>query len=48
MVGSTALALLVDARFGWLTAASRLVMIQSSFTGSCPVHYTVNKLLPPG
>lgn len=47
LVGFTALALRVDARFGWLTAATGLIIIQSSFTGFCPVHYTVNKLLPP-
>lgn len=45
LLGTTALALLVDARFGWLTAATGLIMLQSSFTGFCPVHFAVNKLL---
>jgi hypothetical protein len=41
------LAFTVDPRFGWLTAATGLIMLQSSFTGFCPVHWTVNKLMPP-
>ncbi len=40
------LAFTVDPRFLWLTAATGLIMVQSSFTGFCPVHYLVNKALP--
>lgn len=47
LLGTTALALLVDARFGWLTAATGAIMLQSAFTGFCPVHWSVNRLLPP-
>ena len=47
LLGTTALALLVDPRFGWLTLATGGIMLQSSFTGFCPVHWAVNKALPP-
>lgn len=43
---SAALALWVDTHFVWLTVATGLVMLQSAFTGFCPVHYLVGKALP--
>jgi hypothetical protein len=46
LLATTALALLVDARFGWLTGATGLIMLSSAFTGFCPVHFLVNKALP--
>jgi hypothetical protein len=40
---SGALALWVDPRFIGLAALTGLVMVQSSFTGFCPVHYAIRK-----
>jgi len=45
---SAALAVTVDPRFVWLTAATGLIMFSSAFTGFCPVHFLVNKALPDG
>ena len=42
---SSLLAWLVDARFGWLTALTGVVMLQSAFTGFCPVHFALGKVL---
>jgi Protein of unknown function (DUF2892) len=46
LVGSAALAFTVSPYFLWLTGATGLIMLQSAFTGFCPVHYLVNKALP--
>ncbi len=43
---SAALAFLVHPGFIWLTVATGAIMIQSAFTGFCPVHYLVNKAVP--
>ncbi len=42
---SVGLAFAVDVRFMYLAGLTGLIMIQSAFTGFCPVHYTVNKLM---
>lgn len=44
--GSAVLAMTVHPAFIWLTAATGLIMVQSAFTGFCPVHYLVNKAIP--
>jgi hypothetical protein len=44
---SIVLAVKVDIRFLWIAAAVSAVMISSVFTGFCPLHYTVNRILPP-
>jgi hypothetical protein len=44
---SIALAVMVDLHFLWIAGAVAMVMVSSVFTGFCPVHYSVNKLLPP-
>ena len=44
--GSALLAWLLDPRFWWLTALTGVVMLQSAFTGFCPVHFTLAKLMP--
>ena len=46
VAGSVALAVFVDPRFGWLAGLTGLIMVQSSFTGFCPVHYTISKVWP--
>lgn len=40
------LAAFVDARFLWLSALTGAVMLQSAFTGFCPVHFALRRLLP--
>lgn len=35
----------VDARFAWLGALTAAIMVSSAFTGFCPVHYTIGKLV---
>jgi hypothetical protein len=45
LLTSAALGNWVDARFWWLAPLTGLIMLQSAFTGFCPVHYTVNKLV---
>lgn len=40
---SGALAVWVDPRFIGLAALTGLIMVQSSFTGFCPVHYAIKK-----
>lgn len=40
------LAALVDARWLWLSALTGAVMLQSAFTGFCPVHFALGRLLP--
>lgn len=44
--GSALAATQVDARFWWLTALTGAVMLQSAFTGFCPVHFALGKALP--
>ena len=39
-------AVLVDPRFVWLTIATGAIMLQSAFSGFCPVHYLVEKAFP--
>jgi hypothetical protein len=46
LASTAALAALVDPRFFWLTGLTGLIMVQSAFTGFCPVHYAVSKALP--
>lgn len=46
LLGTSALlATTVDARFWWLAALTGAVMLQSAFTGFCPVHFTLSKVL---
>ncbi len=41
-----ALTTLVDVRFAWLGGLTGLIMLSSSFTGFCPVHFVVRRALP--
>lgn len=41
-----ALAIAVDARWAYGVGVISLVMISSSFTGFCPLYYTLGKLMP--
>jgi len=43
LVGSL-LALFVNAAWAWLPAATGALMLQSAFTGFCPVYFTLGKL----
>lgn len=45
LASSTALGAAVDPRFFWLAGLTGLIMLQSSFTGFCPVHYTLSKVM---
>jgi hypothetical protein len=45
LTSCTALGATVDPRFFWLAGITGLIMVQSSFTGFCPVHYTLSKVL---
>lgn len=36
----------VDVRWLGLAGLTAVIMISSAFTGFCPIHYTINKLLP--
>ncbi|MCE9575956.1 MAG: DUF2892 domain-containing protein [Deltaproteobacteria bacterium] len=47
VLASVALGWFVDPRWLALTALTALVMISSAFTGFCPVHYTVGKVVKP-
>jgi hypothetical protein len=42
---SAGLAVAVDARFIWLTGATGLIMLSSAFTGFCPVHFAIGRLV---
>ncbi|MFO0612208.1 MAG: DUF2892 domain-containing protein [Polyangiaceae bacterium] len=44
---SALLTALVDVRFLWLGAATGAVMLQSAFTGFCPVHFALGRLIAP-
>ncbi len=46
LVATAALSAFVDPRFVWLAALTGAIMLSSSFTGFCPVHYAVRKALP--
>lgn len=46
LAGSALLGWRIDARFWWLAALTGVVMLQSSFTGFCPVHYVLGKAMP--
>ena len=46
LLATVALSVLVDPRFIWLAALTGGIMLSSSFTGFCPVHYAVRKALP--
>ena len=46
-IASLLLGVYVNARFLWLAALVAAVMTSSVFTGFCPVHYTISKLMPP-
>lgn len=45
LLTSAALGTWVDPRGWWLTPLTALIMLQSAFTGFCPVHFSINKLL---
>jgi hypothetical protein len=45
LAGTSALGVLVDPRFLWLTGLTGLIMLQSAFTGFCPVHFIVNRAI---
>lgn len=42
---SSALTYFVDGRFVGLVALTGLIMLSSTVTGFCPVHFTVDKLV---
>lgn len=42
---SVALAWYVDPRWMWLAGLTALIMISSAFTGFCPVHWAISKLV---
>ncbi len=42
---SSLMALEVDLRWGWLSVLTAGIMVSSAFTGFCPVHYTIGKLI---
>ena len=46
LLGSVALAWFVDPRFIALVGLTGAIMLSSAFTGFCPVHYLVRKILP--
>lgn len=46
LLASMALTLWVDLRFGWLAGLVGAIMLSSSFTGFCPVHYAVKLAFP--
>jgi hypothetical protein len=43
LASTSALGVLVDPRFLWLTGLTGLIMLQSAFTGFCPVHFIVSR-----
>lgn len=45
IIGALLLARLVDLHFIGLTALTAVIMISSAFTGFCPVHYLVSKIV---
>ena len=45
LLASALLAWLVDPRFIGLTALTAVIMISSAFTGFCPVHFLVSKIV---
>jgi len=45
ILGSSLGGVFVDARIMWLAALTAAIMISSAFTGFCPVHYTIGKLI---
>jgi hypothetical protein len=47
VLASTGLAWFVDPRWIGLAGLTALVMISSAFTGFCPIHYTIGKLVAP-
>jgi hypothetical protein len=42
---SVALAWFVDPRWMWLAGLTAVIMISSAFTGFCPVHWAISKLV---
>ncbi len=42
---SVALAWYVDPRWMWLAGLTAVIMISSAFTGFCPVHWAISKLV---
>ncbi len=47
-LASLLLGLYVSPVWLWLGIGVAAIMISSVFTGFCPVHYTIGKVLPPG
>lgn len=45
LLATGALGTWVDPRFWWLAPLTGLIMLQSSFTGFCPVHFTISKVV---
>ncbi len=45
VLGSTLLAWKVDPAFIWLAGLTGAIMISSAFTGFCPVHFLVSKIV---
>jgi hypothetical protein len=45
LAGTSALGVMVDPRFLWLTGLTGLIMLQSAFTGFCPVHFIVSRAI---
>jgi hypothetical protein len=45
LLASSALTYFVDGRFVALVALTALIMLSSTVTGFCPVHFTVGKLV---
>lgn len=46
LIATTGLSIAVDPRFMWLAGITGMIMLSSSFTGFCPVHYAVRRALP--
>jgi hypothetical protein len=46
LVASTLATVLVDTRAVWLVGLTGAIMVSSAFTGFCPVHFVVRRVMP--
>lgn len=44
---SVLLGMYVNPLFFWLAVATGVIMFSSAFTGFCPVHFVLGKIMPP-
>jgi len=44
---SVVLGMYVNPLWLWLAIATGVIMLSSSFTGFCPVHFILGKIMPP-